>query len=550
MKPWKIPFLTRKRKQNGQSKSGGVSQGNPRNASGSDRSESPDKSGPRLSSDIAINLRSIQTALGTSSDIVVRKINDASSGMDGVAFVYIDDLVDQQTINQMILHPLMAEISDRASVSSPAEWLGILKNKVLSVGQVLELKTVDEAVTQLLEGSTLVFLQGCAITLAACTSGGEKRSLNEPSSQTVIRGPKESFTENIKTNISLVRRRIKSPELRVELRKIGKQTKTHVGIIYLRGIANDKIVEEVRIRLNRIDTDSILESAYIEEFIQDANITPFPTIANTERPDAAAAGILEGQIAIVVDGTPFVLLAPVTFIRFFQSSEDYYQRYDIATFLRVIRYVAFFISMLLPSLFIAISTFHQEMLPTPLLISLAAQREGVPFPAVVEALVMEITFEVLREAGVRMPKVIGPAISIVGALVLGQAAVQAGLISAAMVIVVSFTAIANFVIPAINMAIAARLIRFVMMILGATLGLYGILSGMMILLIHLAGLRSFGVPYLDPFSPFVWSNWKDVFIRAPQWAMKKRPLPLAAKGDVVRQGPGQMPAPPEPNSDN
>jgi spore germination protein KA len=449
----------------------------------------------------------------------------------------------------MILHPLMNEIDVQTSPSSSSEWLKIIKNKVLSVGQVKELQSMDEAVNQLLEGCTLVFLQGCTVALAANTCGGEYRSVEEPSSQTVIRGPKESFTENIKTNISLMRRRIKSTELRVELRQIGKQTKTHVGIMFLKGIANDKIVEEIRTRLNRIDTDSILESAYIEEFIQDANMTPFPTIENTERPDAAAAGILEGQIAIIVDGTPFVLLAPVTFVRFFQSSEDFYQRYDIATFLRIIRYVAFFISMLLPSLFIAISTFHQEMLPTPLLISLAAQREGVPFPAIVEAFLMEITFEVLREAGVRMPRVIGPAISIVGALVLGQAAVQAGLISAAMVIVVSFTAIASFVIPAINMAIAARLIKFVMMILGGTLGLFGIMSGMMVILIHLAGLRSFGVPYLAPFSPFIWTNWKDTFIRVPQWAMKKRPPTIASKNNITRQGKGQKPAPPGSNSD-
>ncbi|QMV42130.1 spore germination protein [Cohnella cholangitidis] len=539
MKLWKLPFFGKRRKNSG---GGAGAQGDTHRNSGSRNASA------RLSADIASNVRWIQSALGESGDVVVRTIDDAAPGMEGIAFVYIDDLVDQLTVNQMLLHPIMAEMGGQSSPTSPNEWFRILKNRVLAVGQVDEIQTLDEALTSMLEGSTLIFLQGCPVAMSAGTSGGDKRSVEEPSSQTVIRGPKESFTETIKTNVSLLRRRIKSPDLRVEKKQLGKQTKTQIVLVYLKGIAKDSIVQEMHARLDRIDTDSILESGYIEEFIQDAAVSPFPTIENTERPDAAAAGILEGQIAVIVDGTPFVLLAPVSFVRFFQSSEDFYQRYDIATFLRLIRYVAFFVSTLLPSLFIAITTYHQEMLPTPLLISLAAQREGVPFPAIVEGLLMEITFEVLREAGVRMPRVIGPAISIVGALVLGQAAVQAGLVSAAMVIVVSFTAIANFVIPAINMAIAARLIRFGMMILAGTLGLFGIMSGMMVILIHLAGLRSFGVPYLAPLSPFVWTNWKDTFVRAPMWAMKKRPPTMVGKNNPVRQGQDQMPKPPGRNS--
>lgn len=497
-----------------------------------------------VSEHLPSNVKWLYDKLGSSSDIVVRTFSDESTGLDGV-FFYIDSLVDQPTINEMVIKPVLGELGKHPNVKSPSEWIGLLKNKALFVGRLKDLHGLDETLAQLMEGSTILMLQGCRTAMAASTAGGEKRSVEEPSSQTVVRGPKESFTENINTNMSLLRRRIKSPNMRVVYKQIGKQTKTHIAVVYLKDIAKDSVVNEVMERLDRIDTDSILESGYIEEFIQDAPFTPFPTIQNTERPDAVAGGLLEGQVAIVVDGTPFALLAPVTFIRFMQSSEDYYQRYDIATFLRIIRYVAFFVSMLLPSLYIAITTFHQEMLPTPLLISLAAQREGVPFPAIIEAFVMEITFEVLREAGVRMPRVIGPAISIVGALVLGQAAVQAGLVSAAMVIVVSFTAIANFVIPAINMAIAARLIRFVMMILGATLGLFGIMSGLMVLLIHLASLRSFGVAYTVPFSPFIWPNWKDVLVRLPHWAMKQRPTGITAKKNETRQGSGQIPVPPK-----
>jgi spore germination protein KA len=537
MKMESLPFFRKKRSKSGDSRTQGEGH------------ENPKLTGDSFTKDLASNVQRIKLALGDSPDIVVREITDHHTGLVQMAFLYIDNLVDQQTVNEMILRPLMAERNEQIGESSTADRFNDLKNRMLPIGQVKESHTLKDAVVQILAGSTLILLQGHSIALAADSSGGEQRGVEEPTSQTVIRGPKESFTESIKTNLSLIRRRLKTPQLRIESKHMGKQTQTHVVIVYLEGIANDQIVKEVNTRLDRIDTDSILESGYIEEFIQDTTITPFPTIQNTERPDAAVAGILEGQIAIIVDGTPFVLLAPVTFIRFFQSSEDYYQRYDIASFLRIIRYISFFVSMLLPALFIAISTYHQEMLPTPLLISLAAQREGVPFPAIVEALLMEMTFEVLREAGVRMPKVIGPAISIVGALVLGQAAVQAGLVSAAMVIVVSFTAIANFVIPAIDMAIAARLIRFGMMFLAATLGLYGIMLGMTVLLIHMVGLRSFGVPYLTSLSPFVWSDWKDVFIRAPLWAMNKRPSEIASKNNRVRQGSGQKPAPPEQNPD-
>jgi spore germination protein KA len=268
--------------------------------------------------------------------------------------------------------------------------------------------------------------------------------------------------------------------------------------------------------------------------IQDETFTPFPTIYNTERPDAACAALLEGRIVIMVDGTPFVLIAPAVFVQFFQSSEDYYQRADISTSLRFLRFFSFFLALLTPSVYIAVTTFHQEMIPTDLLISLAAQREGVPFPAVVEAIVMEITFEILREAGVRMPRAVGSAISIVGALVLGQSAVEAGIVSASMVIIVSLTAISSFVCPSFNMAISIRLLRFLFMIAAATFGLFGISIGIIIMVAHLASLRSFGVPYLSPMAPFIPAVQKDVLVRAPIWAMFTRPR-FISQSDVDRE---------------
>lgn len=505
----------------------------------------PDNRTHPLTGSLDADLSMLKDALVDSSDITFRSLFNQV----GMVLVFVEGLVDSEKINQDLLEPLLrpnfGRSPDAPVDTSDDHFLALLSGEVLPVSIVEEVDTLEGLLEKLFNGSSVVLIDTKQKALAADTSGGEKRGVEEPTSQTVIRGPKEGFTESLKTNISLIRRRIKSPKLASTVLKIGRVTQTNVAVMYVKGIAQDGVVEEVMKRLSRIDTDSILEGGYIEEYIQDSAYSPFPTLLNTERPDAAIAGILEGKVVILVDGTPFVLIAPVTFARYFQSSEDYYQRYDISSFLRIIRFVSFFLSLLLPALYISITTFHQEMLPTPLLISLAAQREGVPFPAFIEAVLMELTFEVLREAGVRMPRAIGPAISIVGALVLGQAAVQAGLVSAAMVIVVSFTAISNFVIPYISMSISARLIRFGMMILGGTFGLFGIMSGLMVLLIHLAGLRSFGVPYLEPMSPLKLSGLKDVFLRFPRWAMISRPPSVSNAGNRKRQTRGQKPGSPD-----
>ncbi|KAA9004851.1 spore germination protein [Paenibacillus spiritus] len=493
-----------------------------------------------LSESLEDNLRELSSRIGGSDDVVIRRLAYGGSAAYKMAVVYIDGLIDSETLNQALLKTLMNNDTLKSGSVQGREAYQFIKDAELPVGSVAECLTMETAMANLFEGHTLIWLDGSSAALSADTSGWEKRAINEPTSQGVIRGPKEGFTENLRTGTSMIRRRLKSPDLRIEQYKIGQRSSTSLALIYMDGLASEEVVTEVRRRLNRIQTDAILESNYIEELIQDGGLTPFPTIQNTERPDAVAGGLLEGQVAILIDGTPFALLAPSTFFSFFQSSEDFYQRYDIASFLRLIRFTAFFVSMMLPAMYIAVTTFHQEMLPTTLLISLAAQREGVPFPALVEALMMELTFDVLREAGIRMPRAIGPAISIVGALVLGQAAVQAGLVSAAMVIVVSFTAISNFVIPSLAIANSIRLIRFLMMLIAGTLGLFGIMSFLMALLIHMASLRSFGVPYLSPLAPMKLRYLKDILIRVPLWNMTMRPSTSTGK-ETRRQAPGQKP---------
>ncbi|WP_339272323.1 spore germination protein [Paenibacillus sp. FSL W8-0426] len=493
-----------------------------------DRRQTPDVSKP-LSCALKDNMTMLNQRMGHSSDFVLRSWNNCH-GNPSLAVGYIEGLIDQQLLTR-IVEDLANDIRNEAiSDLHDVTWL----KDHITIGSVTCINNDQGLIDAILNGEVAFIIEGSSRAFAVSISGGSKRSVEEPTSQTVLRGPKEGFTEDISTNIALLRRKIKSTELRIESRSLGAYTQTRVSVVYIQGIADPDVVQEISKRLDSIDTDSILESGYIEEFIQDGVWTPFPTLNNTERPDAVAGGLLEGQVAIMVDGTPFVLIAPITFFRFIVSSEDYYQRYDLASFLRVIRMAAFFLALLLPSVYIATTTFHQEMLPTTLLISLAAQREATPLPTLFEAIIMELTFEVIREAGVRMPRAIGPAISIVGALVLGQAAVQAGLVSAAMVIVVSFTAISNFVLPAINMAGSIRLLRFVLMLLAGSFGLYGVLAGLVPILVRLVALESFGVPYMMPLAPFNRSNMKDLFVRAPWWKMKKRPVMI---GDVnpVRQ---------------
>ncbi|PAK46012.1 spore germination protein [Peribacillus simplex] len=495
-----------------------------------------------ISSDLQFNIDHIKKTVGNSSDIVIRDFQAGKNGEIKLGIVYTDGLTDSASIQDFILDTLMVEIRNSDLDVAVPDCFEMIKSHILPVGGIVEINEFQKLFNHVLSGDTMLLMDGSPKGMALGSRDWADRGVQEPSSQTVVRGPKDGFTETLRTNTALIRRRIKDPNLWLETKQIGEKTQTDVAIMYLKGVANDKTVSELQSRLNRINIDAILESGYIEELIQDEVYTPFPTVYNTERPDAVAAAILEGRIAILIDGTPFVLVVPALMVHFFQSSEDYYQRADIATLIRVLRYLSFFLALLTPSLYIAVSTFHQEMLPTPLLISLASQREGVPFPAFVEAMLMEVVFEILREAGVRMPRAIGSSISIVGALVIGQAAVEAGFVSATMVIIVSLTAICSFVFPANSMAMAFRMLRFLFMILAATFGLYGIILGLIVMVLHLNSIRSFGLPYLAPNAPFILQDQKDNIIRMPHWSLLKRPR-LISKNDTDR-GEVSSPKPP------
>lgn len=466
-------------------------------------------------------LRSVYDTLGKTEDFVIRTLVVKGSQRK-VYLLYLKSITDKTVINEYIVEPIINGFFELPDTSLELDDQYIREISLSSVDskelvrRILQALVSSQCVVADVEQDRILFIP-CSLP--------QHRQVEETDTEPVIRGPHEGFTESLETNVALIRKRIHNPFLRLEPYYIGDETQTKVLLIYLANVAPDNLVQEARRRLLSIKTDSILESSYIEEFIQDNMFTVFPTLVHTEKPDVVAARLLEGKVAFMVEGTSNVIMAPVTFFEFFNSPEDYYQRADIATFVRFIRIISFFIAVFVPSIYVAAMTFHPELLPTALVISLASQQEGVPLPTLGEALVMEIIFEIIREAGLRMPRAIGQALSIVGAIVLGQAAVQAGLISAAVVIVVAVTGIANFVVPTYSFGIAQRLLRFTFLLLAGFMGLFGVLCGVLFLLAHLLSLESFKVPYMAPAVPFHFSDLKDTFLRLPRPFLGLKRLP-------------------------
>ncbi len=503
---------------------------------------------PKISTSLEDNLNVLKNILGSSSDIIYRQFSFGSKLQINAAVVFLEGMTEKATINELIIKPFMYD-SKLCNLESELELdsISVIKNCMLSVGNVKQVALVNQLIDGCLSGDTIFLVDGCKEALIIHSKGWETRGVEEPKTEAVVRGPREGFCETMATNMTLLRRKIKNPNLTFETMKIGTQTNTSICIVYLKGIVNPKLIKEIKQRLNRINTDAILESGYIEQFIEDAPYSIFPTIGNSEKPDTAAAKILEGRAAILVDGTPFVLTIPMLFIEGFQSSEDYYSRTYFASILRILRFLCFFISIFSPATYVMLSTFHQELIPTTLLFTMAAGREGVPFPAVMEAGLMIITFEILREAGVRLPRPVGQAVSIVGALVIGEAAVTAGLVSGLMVIVVALTAVSSFVVPVYTDV--AAILRMIFLILAGMLGIFGVGIGILILLVHIASLRSFGTPYLAPLAPLNKEDLKDSLIRTHLWNMSTRPKTIGWH-NFKRQKPGSKPEPPLKENNN
>ncbi|OCT15965.1 spore gernimation protein GerA [Paenibacillus pectinilyticus] len=436
---------------------------------------------------------------------------------------YISGLVDAERVEREIIKPL--------TEAQPS--IETLSSHVLTP-ELTRVDIFESLIDNLLTGFVMIAEQGQQQVLLANLISLPHRGIEKPETESGVRGPREGFTELLETNIALLRRRLKTDKIRMKTWQIGALTQTEVRMIYLDGIADQGIVDELTKRISAIHIDAVLESNYIEEMIRDHPFSIFPTMEYTERPDVVAGALLEGKVSIFTNNTPFVLLAPFQFWSAFQSSEDYYLMFTSATFIRLIRTLSIVLALLLPSLYVAITTFHPEMLPTNLLLSVAGAREASPFPALVEALIMEITFEALREAILRLPRVMGQTVSIVGALVIGQAVVQAGIVSTPMVIVVSVTGIASFMIPRYNMTFSIRILRLLLLLLAGTLGFVGILLGLFTLTIYLTGIRSVGVPYMGPIAPLKLKGLRDFLVRSPHWLINRDTVPPPPKFNKKR----------------
>ncbi|WP_238882425.1 spore germination protein [Clostridium sp. YIM B02551] len=451
-----------------------------------------------------------------------RMENYSNSNLKGCLF-FIQGMINSDYLSDSIIKPFLKLNEPNTN----ANFIDLLETKVIFSNSIKRTNELDKVLEAILVGDTVLLIDGYIDALIIASRGWEKRPIAEPDTEKVVRGPREGFGESLVVNLSMLRRKIQNPSLKFEFRKIGSETHTRVCICYIEGIAPKEILDELNSRLNKIDLDSILDSQYIEEFLNEAHISPFETVGSTERPDTVAGKLLEGRVAILVDGTPFALTIPFLFIEYFQVNEDYYNNYVFMSFNRILRVIASFLTVSVPAIYLSFVTYNQEMIPTPLLLSIYAARESIPFPTILESILMLLVFEILRETGTRLPTSIGQTTSIVGALVLGQAAVDARIVSAPIVIVVALTGITGLL--NIKTKAATILLRAIFLLCSAFLGVYGYIFALLGLIIHLMSLKSFGVPYMLSIGSIKPEYIKDTIIRTPWWYSKVHPFYISLK---------------------
>ncbi|MGI5979559.1 MAG: spore germination protein, partial [Oscillospiraceae bacterium] len=423
--------------------------------------------GAVLTSSLEENVALIKQIFARDATVIERRVENRLRPKARCCLFFIDGMANNQIIDEYIVKPIV----DSTTLGLKDNPIEALSRDVLVANDVRRVRAVEELVKSLIAGDTLVFAEGSSEGLVVSTKGYETRAVTEPDSEKALRGPREGFTESILVNLSLLRRKLRTPDLKMEFKTIGTRSNTRVCICYLESLTDPALLEELERRLDQIEIDGILDSNYISELIKDAPASPFKTIGSTERPDVVAGKLLEGRIALILDGTPMALTLPYLFIETFQANDDYYLNCYFASISRILRIFGFLMTVSIPAVYIAFVTFHREMIPTDLALSVMEARQGVPFPTALECFLMLIIFEIIRETGVRMPSNIGQALSIVGALVVGQAAVEAKLVSAPMVIVVATTAITGLINPKVKGA--AILFRFIALFAASFLGLFG-----------------------------------------------------------------------------
>ena len=502
-----------------------------------------------ISGDLDAVKRDLQDVFGEAPDITAQRFQCAG-GLQGLV-VFDSNLTNQQLLILGVLDRLT--LCDLKPADAATGLLDRVSRMVAPTGTITTLGPSDSGARdgqmasvaeQVLTGAAVLFFQGHGAALAVQLPQADKRSISEPKAAPVVMGPHEGFIVDADTNLTLVCRRLRTARLRVEQYRLGTLSRTNVYLLYVKGVCDDLMIAEVERRLARVEVDTILESNMLMELIRDAPKSPVPTMLRSERPDRVAAALAQGQFAIIVDGTPLALIAPITFASMLKSVEDYYQNWMISTVIRGVRLSAFLLGVFLPAFYVAIVSYHPGFIPPLLLATLAASRENVPLPALGEILIIMLLFEIIREASARIPSGIGSALTIGGTLVVGQAAVRAGLVSAPVIIITAAVIIAFFAIPAQDMVQFTRFLLYPELLAGGFLGIFGVLFVAFLLAYYLASLRSFGRPFLDPVAPIRPAGWKDSVERAPLWAMDTRP-PATGFPNPMRQPPNRKPEPPD-----
>jgi len=495
-------------------------------------------------------------------DLIIRDLQIATQPPTRAVVCFMEGLTDKIVINDHILKPLMLlahldhHVDKEGENGRTAFSIDTLIRRLLPGHQTAEKFDMAAIAESLLAGDTVLFFENEKTAVSVETKSPPGRSVGEPTTEKVVQGAKDAFVEAWRVNVALVRRRLKDPRVVTDILKVGRVSNNYVGLMYIDGVASPKLVAEVRRRIEAIDVDVVNGSGTLEQYIEDAPGSWLPGMMTTERPDRTAAYLSEGNVALLVDNAPYALIAPVTFWTMIQTAEDYYLRWPFGAFIRYMRLFALLVTVLVPALYIAVVNYHHEMIPTELMLFIASTREHVPLPALVELIMMDLSFELIREAGTRIPSVIGSTVGLVASLVLGQAAVEAKLISPLMVLIVAVTGLASFAIPNYVTGFGVRAWRFLILAGAAVLGFYGLAAALFILVIYLAGLRSFGAPFLAPLAP-MHSMSADALARGPLYQMEMRPRyarpldqrrqteivrkwdPLAPSSDDQAKGDGQ-----------
>lgn len=451
------------------------------------------------------NILFLQNIFGESGDLVIRKISKCGYNF---AIVYMENLINKDQLNFQLLSRILR---CKKFPDTPSDCLKYIERSLCTAPEVLKCKDTEKSLELLMSGCALLFVDNYCDVLVIGVQGFPSKSVGEPNSEIAERGSQEGFTEVLRFNVAMIRRRMKTPLLRFKYMKIGKMSQTSVAMCYIEGKVSNKILNRVKTRLSKIKIDTVLDSGYLQPFLENSVYSIFSDVGTCERPDTVCGKIAEGRIAILVDGTPFCLIVPYLFIENFQNFDDYALSPIFVSFIRILKFFSFFISFILPGLYVAIGEYNPEIFPTAIFYKVVDAKTSTPFSLLWEAIIIYIIYEIMREAGLRLPKAVGHAVSIVGALVIGDAAVSAGLIGAPMIIIVAITALASYVVP--KLYYASAVLRFAFIFIGGFAGVFGMIIGLWTVIIAICSHNSFGVPYSAPISPFSLSSMRDTFIR-------------------------------------